>query len=249
MTNTLSVIDTLNKHVTVRFFTGEPVSDEMLHTILNAARRSPTSSNMQTYSIVVVRDAEKKKKLAEYAGNQKHIETCDVFVAFCADLRRLETAAEMHGEVLAKNLEISLVSTVDAALVGMSVQLAAESCGLGAVMVGGMRNYPEEVAKLLGFPSGVFVVYGMSIGWPDWNKVPPQKPRLAEELIIHHEAYNDADPRELLQQYDGALADYYGRQDRNQHEAAWTGPIAKRLNTPRRPQLREQLTRLGFPFE
>ncbi len=76
MTKTLSVIDTLNKHVTVRFFTGEPVSDEMLHSILNAARRSPTSSNMQSYSIVVVRDAGKKKKLAELAGNQKHIETC-----------------------------------------------------------------------------------------------------------------------------------------------------------------------------
>ena len=248
MTKTLSVIDTLNKHVTVRDFTGGSVSDEMLHTILNAARRSPTSSNMQTYSIVVVRDAEKKKKLAVLAGDQRHIETCDVFVAFCADVRRLEVAAEMHGEVMAKSLETLLVPTIDAALVGMSVQLAAESFGLGAVMVGGMRNYPEEVADLLGFPLGVYVVYGMSLGWPDWDKVPAQKPRLAEELVIHNETYNDVDLRELLEQYDDALADYYGRQNRNQHEAAWTGPIAKRLSSPRRPQLREQLARLGFPF-
>ncbi len=248
MTKTLSVIDTLNKHVTVRFFTGEPVSDEMLHAILNAARRSPTSSNMQSYSIVVVRDADKKKKLAVLAGNQKHIEACDVFIAFCADVHRLETAAEMHGEVMAKSLETLLIPTVDAALVGMSVQLAAESFGLGAVMVGAMRNHPEEVAKLLGFPSGVYVVYGMSVGWPDWDKVPAQKPRLPEDLVIHHESYNGADPRDLLKRYDDTLADYYGRQNRNQDEAAWTGPIAKRLNTPRRPQLRDQLARLGFPF-
>ncbi|MFN2161584.1 MAG: nitroreductase family protein, partial [Candidatus Promineifilaceae bacterium] len=92
MTFSTPVTETMNNHVTVRFFNGDPIPDGMLGAILEAARRSPTSSNMQTYSIVVVRDPARRKVLARIAGNQKHIETCDVFLAFCADIHRLETA-------------------------------------------------------------------------------------------------------------------------------------------------------------
>lgn len=245
-----AVTDTLNQHVTIRSFTDKPVSEEMLNAALNAARRSPTSSNLQAYSIIVVRNTEIKKKLAVLAGNQKHVEECDLFVGFLADLNRLGIASEMHEQSLAKSLELSLVSTIDATLVGMSVQTAVESFGLGAVMVGGMRNQPQAVAELLGFPAGVFMVFGMSIGWPtDDAKPATLKPRLPEELVIHHEQYSQADPRPLINEYNTALADYYGQQDRNQDEAAWSGPIAKRLNTPRRPHMRQTLEEMGFQFD
>ncbi len=242
-----AVTQTLNQHVSVRSFLDKPVSDEMLHAILNAARRSPTSSNMQTYSIIVVRDPETRQKLAVLAGNQKHIEECDVFVGFLADLNRLGIASEMHGETLAKSLETTLVSTVDAALVGMSVQTAAESFGLGAVMIGGMRNQPHKVAELLGFPSGVYMVFGMSIGWPAADPPAVLKPRLPESLVIHHERYDPTDPISRIAEYDATLADYYGQ--RNQNTAAWSGPIAQRLNKPRRPHLRQTLEAMGFHFD
>lgn len=244
-----AVTDILNKHISVRRFLDKPIPNEMLDAALSAARRSPTSSNMQTYSMVVVRDPETKKRLAVLAGNQKHIEECDTFVAFCADLHRLEMVAEMHGEPFAKSLESTLVATVDAALVGMSVQTAVESFGLGAVMIGGMRNHPKEAADLLGLPSGVYIVYGMSIGWPEWEAVPPQKPRLPEHLVIHHERYADTDARAAIQAYDADLAAYYGAQDRNQDEAAWSGVIARRLASPRRPFLRRTLEKMGFSFD
>ena len=245
-----AVTETLNQHVSVRSFIDKPVSDEMLSAILNAARRSPTSSNMQTYSIIVVRNPETRKKLAVLAGNQKHIEQCDVFVGFLADVHRLEIASNMHGQTLAKSLETTLVSTVDAALVGMSVQTAAESFGLGAVMIGGMRNHPQDVADLLGFPAGVYMVFGMSIGWPAADAIPANlKPRLPESLIIHHEQYNKEDAKPLIESYDEELAAYYGQQNRNQHTSAWSGPIAKRLVNPSRPHLRKTLEGMGFVLE
>ena len=185
------------QHVTIRAFTDQPVSDALVQVLLNAARRAPTSSNYQTYNIMVVRNPETKKQLAVLAGNQKHIETCPVFFAFCADIRRLEIACQMHGEQLVKRLETTLVSSIDAALVGMSMQTAAESFGLGAVMIGGMRNHPRQVAELLGFPSGVYVVFGMCIGWPDETQIPSQKPRLPADLVIHYEQFNTSDPRDL----------------------------------------------------
>ncbi len=242
-----AVTQTLNQHVSVRAFLDKPVLDEMLRTVLNAARRSPTSSNMQTYSIIAVRNPETRQKLAVLAGNQKHIEECDVFVGFLADINRLGIASQMHGETLAKSLETTLVATVDAALVGMSVQTAAESFGLGAVMIGGMRNHPQDVAKLLGFPPGVYMVFGMSIGWPAGESPTAFKPRLPESLVIHHEQYDATDPRPRIADYNAMLAEFYG--PRNQNKAAWSGPIAKRLNKPSRPHLRQTLEAMGFHFD
>jgi len=248
-TFTTPVTDTLNNHVTIRHFTDRPIPPGMLDAILDAARRSPTSSNMQTYSMIVVRDPATKQVLAQLANNQKHVETCDVFVAFCADIHRLETAVAMHDLTLAISLETTLVATIDAALVGMSVQTAAESFGLGAVMIGAMRNHPLQAARLLGLPEGVYVVYGMCLGWPDEELRPLQKPRLPRDLVIHHERYSHADQRPLLAAHDQELAAHYGSLGRNLHEDAWTGPIAQRLQTPARPHLRHQLEELGFSFE
>lgn len=244
-----AVTDTMNNHVTVRFFTNEPIPDEMLQAILDAARRAPTSNNMQTYSIVVVRNQETKKQLAVLAHNQKHIETAQVFLAFCADIKRLEAVGEMHGQPLVKTLETTLTATVDAAIVGMSVQTAAESFGLGAVMIGAMRNHPDKAAALLGLPTGVYVVFGMCLGWPDWDKVPAQKPRLPKSLVVHEEQYSREVPVAVLRQYDRELAAYYGRQDRNLDDAAWTGVIAERQSKPSRPHLRGVLEKMGFRFD
>jgi nitroreductase len=243
------ITEVQQQHVTIRAFTDQPMSDELVQALLNAGRRSPTSSNFQTYSIVVVRNPETKKQLAVLAGNQKHIETCPVFFAFCADISRLAYACEMHEAALMKSLETTMVSSIDAALVGMSVQTAAESFGLGAVMIGGMRNHPQQVADLLGFPPGVYVVYGMCVGWPDVGQIPAQKPRLPEELVIHYEQYNTADPCDRLDQYDRDLAAHYGSQNRNLNEAAWTGVVADRLSQPRRPNLRSELEAMGFEFK
>ncbi|MAU10534.1 MAG: NADPH-dependent oxidoreductase [Anaerolineaceae bacterium] len=244
-----SALDTLNNHVSIRKYTDQDIDQSLLEALLNAARRSPTSSNMQTYSMVVVRDPEKKAKLSEYAGNQQHVKDCPVFVALCADVSRMKQAAELHGSSLGQNLENSMVAIVDAAIVGMSLTTAAESVGLGAVMIGAMRNHPAEVADLLNLPKGAFVVYGLCLGWPDGEQIPPQKPRLPEDLVIHYESYDQSDTVDKLKQHDDELAAHYNSLNRNLNSAAWTGIVADKFSEPRRTFLREVLTDLGMSFE
>lgn len=242
------VTEVLENHVSIRRYRDEAIPDDMLNSIINAARRSPTSSNMQAYSIIVVRNPETKKELAQLGGEQEFIETCDVFLAICADIHRLEQACAIHDTQLARNLENTMVATIDAALVGMSIATAAESFGLGHVMIGAMRNHPQEVADVLGFPDGVFVVFGMCLGFPDEEKIPPQKPRLPETLIIHHEKYDTSDPTSKLMEHDAELADHYRTLGRNLHVSAWTGVIARKFSEPRRPKLRKTLEKMGFSF-
>jgi hypothetical protein len=158
-------------------------------------------------------------------------------------------ACELRGVSLVKTLETTLVSTVDASLVGMSVQTAAESMGLGAVMIGAMRNHPKEVGQLLGLPEGVYVVYGMCLGWPDKAHIPVQKPRLPENLVIHQETYQCNDTKEAIMRYDQRLAEHYEGQGNNLSTNAWTGPIAQKQGKANRPELRATLEAMGFSFD
>jgi nitroreductase len=243
-------IELMQAHVSVRSFTDDAVDDAMLDQVLEAARRAPTSSNWQTYSIIVVRDDTKKKQLAELAGGQSHIAQSQVFLAFAADLHRIKLAADLHGSVPARGLEHTLTPIIDAAIVGEAAQVAAESFGLGAVMVGGMRRRSTEVAEILELPNEVFVVYGMSIGWPHSDPLAHGlKPRLPADLVIHRDAYSDAGAEDLITAYDAQLAAYYEPRGPNLDTAAWTGPVARSSARLRYADLRSELEARGFAFD
>ena len=174
---TSDTIRVLGDRRSIRSYSDKDVTDAQVTAILEAARRAPTSGNLQAYSVVVVRDAETKEKLAKISGGQKHIETCPVFLAFVADLTRIEKAFRRHdGNLDDNNLEMGLMASIDASLVGMAAYVAADSLGIQGVMIGAMRNDPEAVAELLDLPSRAYVVFGMCLGYP--AEAPKQKPLL-----------------------------------------------------------------------
>ncbi|MCP4582124.1 MAG: NADPH-dependent oxidoreductase [candidate division Zixibacteria bacterium] len=147
------ILELMASHTSVRKFKNEVVPDDLLNSILDAARQASTSSNVQAYSIIVIKDQEKKVKLAELCGNQVWVEKCPVFLTICPDLRRLEKVAQRQGyEFQDRSIEMFIVATVDAALVAQNILTGAESCGLGGVMIGGIRNSSDDVSKLLGLP-------------------------------------------------------------------------------------------------
>ena len=185
---TSETIETLLNRVSVRTFTDRPVASETVDAILGAAFRAPTSSNIQAYSVIVVRDPEIKRKIYPITGNQPHILETPVFLAFCADLTRIAYACKRHGHDIAdNNLEIGLVSSIDAALVGMSAYLAADSLGLKGVMIGAVRNDAVATARVLGLPHRVYCVFGMCLGWP--ADIPKQKPRMEFGAMVHENRY------------------------------------------------------------
>lgn len=240
-------IRVLHQRRSIRAYADTPVTDAHVDAILDAARRAPTSSNIQAYSIVVVRDPDTKARLAVPCGNQKHIVTCPVFLAFLADLTRVEAAFERFGHNCDdNNLELGLVATVDAALVGMAAYVAAESLGIQGVMIGAVRNRPDEIADILNLPQRAYAVFGMCLGFP--AEAPQQKPRMPSDGIVHRESYDKQASLAALDPYDAALKAHYDAIGKATTADSWTHEVDAKFAIRPRDGLRRQLKARGFDF-
>lgn len=248
---TTETIRALQNRVSIRKYTDEPVTDQQVEAILRAAFRAPTSSNIQSYSVVAVRDKDILAKLAPVTGGQKHVAEAPVFLAFCADMTRIELAMANSGENIDdNNFEMGLVTSVDAALVGMSASLAAESLGIKGVMIGAIRNNAAATAEILGLPHRVYCVFGMVLGWP--AEAPEQKPRMPYEAMVHFEQFGQHKDgmtmEEGLKQYDQQLAAHYRGQGRTTNDDSWSAELVKKFAPQPREKLRSEAAGQGFDF-
>jgi FMN reductase (NADPH) len=248
---TSETIELLHNRVSIRKYSDEPVSEAHVEALLGAAFRAPTSSNIQSYSVVVVRDKAVLAELYPVVGNQAHVRDAPVFLCFCADITRMEHAiAERGGSMDDNPLEIGLVASIDASLLGMSAYLTAESLGLRGLMIGAVRNNPTKVAEILNLPKRVYAVFGMVLGWP--AEAPQQKPRMDYSMTVHHDQYgNQKDDRGLADQlgtYDEQLSSHYTSIGKETTPDSWTNDIHSKFAEPRRTELRDQLKERGFDF-
>lgn len=247
-------LELIHRHGSVRHYKQDPVSQEFVEKIVAAGQRASTSSNLQTYSVVVTRDQEKKQKLRKFCGDQQHITQAPVFLTWCADFSRLKRVCKMQGkEVEAGYLENFLVAAVDAAIAMQNAALAAESLELGFCYIGAIRNQPDQVISLLKLPKLVFPIAGMTLGYPE--KKPMIRPRLGLEAVLHDEHY-DQDDRDLLLNYNQAMIEtgiYRGRQvggdDTESELYGWLEHSARRASGPARPKLKQIVKDAGFSLK
>jgi FMN reductase (NADPH) len=229
----------------------------MIETIVAAGQRSSTSSNLQAYSVVVVSDEKKRSRLMELCDNQKHILQAPIFLAWCADLNRLDRISEMLGyQQVTSQVENFLIAAMDATLAMQTAALAAESLGLGMCYIGAIRNNPREVIELLELPRLTFPVSGMTVGWPDAS--PDIKRRLPVESVLHWEKYDNSGEEKRLNDYDEemiASGIYGGRRvqvpgtKEEMRELGWMERSARKVSRPLRVHLRKVLKEQGFDLD
>ncbi|MCB1929369.1 MAG: nitroreductase family protein [Rhodocyclaceae bacterium] len=248
------VIEQLLSHRSVRAYRPDPVTDDQLAAIIAAAQSAASSSNLHAWSVVAVRDAERKAALAECAGGQAHVRDAPLQLVWLADLARLHRVAEhcQRPDEALDYTEMLLVGVIDAALAAQNAAIAAESLGLSLVYIGGMRNRPEEVARILGLPPRVFAVFGMCVGHADESKPASIKPRPAQSVVLHQEQYSLAQQDAPLAAYDEAMARFYESQHMNVR-GTWSVHSSKRVAGPAsltgRDRLVEALNNLGFALK
>lgn len=239
-------IELLKSHRSVRKFTDQPVSRELLKTLIEAGQAAASSSHVQAYSVIHVKSPANREKLAELAGGQRYVATCGAFLVFCADMKRPTEAAEHTGARVVRGItEQLLVASVDTALMAQNVAIAAESEGLGICYIGGVRNNPQAISDLLGLPDHVYPVFGMCLGYPAHE--PDMKPRLPVEAILKEDTYSD--DRERVEAYDATMRTYYGQRKGGNKDATWSQSLTPLFDTKLRPHMREFLIKRGFEMK
>ncbi len=195
------IFQILRSHRSIRKYKTDPIPEDQLCDIIESARQAPTSSNLQAYSVIVIRDREKRAELARLCGDQPWVESCPIFLVICPDLHRLERVCRMRGyEMNDKYIELFIVAVVDSALVAENILVAAEASGLGGCMIGGIRNNPDQVCRLLRLPERVFPLMGICLGYPDQEGM--IKPRLPNGVIVHHDEYEEPEFESYIEEYD-----------------------------------------------
>jgi FMN reductase [NAD(P)H] len=238
----------------VRRYTEQPVPDSLLDALLAAAQSAPAKSDLQQYSVVVMRNAAHIKQIADWIGTMDWIATAPVFLVWCGDMRRGQRLCELHNMPHANNnLDTFLNTAVDCALAMAQFMAAAEAVGLGTCPISYVRSHIERVSPLLGLPSGVYPVAGLTVGWPVFRR--PTSMRLPPSIVVHRERYDDSALERDTAAYDerrrerepkapGSLknTDIYPPRE----GVGWSEDVARQLSVPERFGFAAYLRTKGF---
>ncbi len=188
----MDVFQAINERRSIRKYKPDPVSDEDINTVLEAARWAPSWGNTQCWKFVVVRDAKTRQRLSDAltttrAGrdNPASLATRDapVVVVACAELGRsgFKTVDEQRVPATDKGDWFMY----DVALAMQNLALAAHALGLGTVHIGAFDA--GAAARVVDAPEGTVVVSLTPLGYPEDV---PQAPRRKEpEEFIFRECF------------------------------------------------------------
>lgn len=182
--------DVIHGHRSIRQYEDREVSQEVLGRVLEAGIRASSSGNMQSYSIVVTRDKELRKKLYTPHMDQSMVLDAPVLLTFCADFNRMRKWLELNdAPVHFDNYMSFMIGTIDATLASQNCALAAENEGLGICYMGSTLANCDQIGELLNLPPGVVPVVGYSLGYP--AEAPALRDRLPQHGLVHYEQYQD----------------------------------------------------------
>jgi len=127
-------------------FSDKQVADADVQTILGASIRAASASNTQSYSIIVVRDAEKMQKLTGYRGS--------CLLLYSVDHNRTTATAKHLGyDVYEDNLSAFITSAMNTMLAAQTAVIAARSLGIDSLLTNGIhRGDMERVWTILDLP-------------------------------------------------------------------------------------------------
>jgi nitroreductase len=159
------------------------VPDEIIEQILQASIRAANSSNMQTYSIVVVKDRVKMRQVCQYQGS--------CMLLYCVDFTRLKDSAASLGHPYYVDNMVNLITAgINTAFAAQTAVIAARSLGIDCLTTNGIhRGDMERVWTLLDLPkTHCFPLIAVVLGYP--TEEPDHKMgRLQGAGVIHRETY------------------------------------------------------------
>ena len=244
------VIRTMLDHRSIRKYTDESPSNDVVKMIVRAGQQAPFAS--QYYSLLLSRDKERNPWKAP------------ILFTICVDSHKFELIMKRRNwKLITNDLTLMLFGIQDAALMAENMVIAGRSLGLGSCFLGAAPLRAEKIAEEYNLPKRVFPLVQLVMGYPAED--PPPRPRYPVEFTLFEDSYpqlsEDMISKAMQQMDEGYLAQEYYRKgnvkipligDREEtftfDDYSWTEHISRKWGQwyPDSKKLLEQFEKRGF---
>ena len=165
----MTFIENMYSRRSIRKFSTEPVSEELMLNILEAGRLSPTATNTQPWHFIVARDR-KEKEACTFGG----------FNRFAVDASFVVVGVYNKSEAVMERY-----SLMDVTIALQSMVIAGWAQGVGSCWMGAFDE--NNLRKTLNFPADARIVGAIAFGMP--AETPKQPPKKTLDEIVHFDEW------------------------------------------------------------
>jgi len=187
----------LNSHRSIRSYKPDAIDPALVEQVCGDAIAGASSSgNLNSVTLVLTRDVERKRRLYELHFEQDFVLQAPLVVTFCADWHRTREWLKKRGARDNFNNLIGYhVAAFDAMIVAQNVCLGFEAHGIGICYMGTTLHSMGEIADFLELPDTCVPVTTIVAGWPAED--PGKRDRLPLNAFLHDETYHRPTDAEL----------------------------------------------------
>lgn len=170
------IIESILTRRSIRRFTGKPIEDEKLQTILKCGAFAPTAKNTKAWKFFVIKDKNLFARIMEINPFASALKTADTAIAVCIDYDKV----------------LPGYAPVDASAATENILLAAHALGLGSCWIGIYPNADrvDNMQDALGLPDHVEVITLVALGY--YDEEPKQPQRDYTHYVVNGEWIEDA---------------------------------------------------------
>jgi len=169
----VELMEVIRKRRSIRRYKPDPVPEEDIKYILEAARLAPSFANTQCWHFVVVTDEHVKKEVAQAGNGNRWIARAPVIIVACADPAGPGARDDIPNYLVDMGIAIE------------HLILAATERGLGTCWIGWFDE--SKVKEALGVPENIRVVASTPLGYPD--EAPAARSRKGLDEIVSYNRY------------------------------------------------------------
>lgn len=171
----MNVFEAIMGRRSVRKFEKKAIDEKLIGLMLYMATCAPSAGNTQDWVFIVVKDENRKQRIAKAALDQKFIAEAPVVIVVCGDLQKISLRYGERGE--------RLYSIQDTAAAIQNLLLAAHAAGLASCWVGAFDE--EEIKLILELPDNLRPLAILPVGYP------AEKPEAPERIPFENLTYLD----------------------------------------------------------
>ncbi len=237
-----------------RRFLERAVEPELLRLLCACALSAPTKSDLQQADIIIVKDADKRRVIADLISDQPFIRSAPSFLIFLANGRRLPAISKLRGKPFPNDhLDLFFNASVDAAIALATFVRAADAVGLGTCPISVIRDHARRITSLLDLPPRVVPLAGMCVGWPAERA--HVSARLPLACTLHQDRYDEGDLAARIDAYDRRRAAIHPHKPRDPARwgavdfYGWSEDKARQYGVPQRADFGAYVRKQGFRLD